>query len=83
MSTHACFPSMKPLGMEFGVKISYLREKKKRRKAWSVYPLLVFQVAWDAQERGELSLQDSPCRILLPKSPKEGKCSVNPTLLFP
>lgn len=28
MRTHACFPSMKPLGMEFGVRISYLRKKR-------------------------------------------------------
>lgn len=28
MSTHACFPSMKPLGMELGVRISYLRKKE-------------------------------------------------------
>lgn len=27
MSTQACFPSMKPLGMAFGVRISYLEEK--------------------------------------------------------
>lgn len=28
MSTHACFPSMKPLGMELGVRISYLRKRR-------------------------------------------------------
>lgn len=31
MSTHACFPSMKPLGMEFGVRISYLRKRRTAR----------------------------------------------------
>lgn len=36
MSTHACFPSMKPFGMELGVRISYLR--KERERNWSFYP---------------------------------------------
>lgn len=40
MSTHACFPSMKPLGMELGVRISYLR---KRREAESFTPV---QCVW-------------------------------------
>lgn len=45
MSTHACFPSMKPFGMEFGVRISYLRKKE---KAGQSSPLLGFPAAWDA-----------------------------------
>jgi len=31
MSTQACFPSMKPLGMALGVRISYLGEKADER----------------------------------------------------
>lgn len=41
MSTHACFPSMKPLGMELGVRISYLR---KRKEVGSAHPS--FQCMW-------------------------------------
>lgn len=36
MSTHACFPSMKPFGMELGVRISYL--SKEEKKSWTFYP---------------------------------------------
>lgn len=33
MSTQACFPSMKPLGMELGVRISYLKEDREARSS--------------------------------------------------
>lgn len=64
MSTHACFPSMKPLGMEFGVRISYLRKK---REAGSIHPLLQFHTAGNIREKGP-SLQSSRRGIPFTKS---------------
>lgn len=79
MSTHACFPSMKPLGMEFGVRISYLRRKgaagQYTPRSDSTWPGI-------SMRRG-LSLQWSRCRILPTECPRERGHSVNHILLFP
>lgn len=77
MSTHACFPSMKPLGMEFGVRISYLRKK---REAGSIHPLLQFHMAGNIREKGP-SLQCSRRGIPFTK-PKEMRHSAYLNLLF-
>lgn len=70
MSTHACLPSMKPLGMEFGVRISYLRKK---REAWSIYALLQLHMAWNVCDDWRSSLQQC-CRltILFTSLPQKG-----------
>lgn len=79
MSTHACFPSMKPLGMEFGVRISYLRRKK---AAGQYTPCSDSMWPGISMRRGP-SLQWSRCRILSTECLRERGHSVNYILLFP
>lgn len=79
MSTHACFPSMKPLGMEFGVRISYLRRK---RAAGQYTPCSDSMWPGISMRRGP-SLQWGRCRILSTECLRERGHSVNYILLFP
>lgn len=82
MSTHACFPSMKPLGMEFGVRISYLSEKEQPGQ-----PCLHWTLAWIPRglgrtERGGRALRAAQLGFSPPRSPEEGRHLANPTPLF-